>query len=374
MTPNRTLMVSAAFGGGHHQASQALGAALQARGQAVEYSDLVDFLSLPEKAVTLGIYRLWLQRSPEWYRAFYHWTDQPTEPKILTDSFGWLGIRGLTRVLAQAAPSAVISTFPTSVALAQTVRRQRRLRLLNALVVTDYRVHHHWARPEADLILVPTEEARGQMVDWGLPRHKVEVTGIPISARFAELRGADRFALREQFGLDPHRPVLLVSGGGQGSYAALGALLQELGHLGRPVQVVIPASAQGPAVTQLGGATLHWLGYTTKFPELMAACNVLVGKAGGLTVAEALALGVPMVVYAPIPGQEEYNADFLVRSGAALWARQARDIRGAVLRALDEDGAARLSQAAREISRPQAADQAADAVLCALESGQWSRA
>lgn len=63
-------------------------------------------------------------------------------------------------------------------------------------------------------------------------------------------------------------------------------------------------------MTQHGGATLHQLGHTSDFPELLAASDLVVGKAGGLTVAEATTLGVPQVIHQPIPGQEEHNADY----------------------------------------------------------------
>ncbi|MFD1730309.1 glycosyltransferase [Deinococcus malanensis] len=89
----------------------------------------------------------------------------------------------------------------------------------------------------------------------------------------------------------------------------------------------------------------------------------MVGKAGGLTVAEATALGVPMVVFGPIPGQEEHNADFLERHDAGVWVRERRDLRGTVLRALDAEEHERMSRCARAVGRPDAADRVAAALL-----------
>ncbi|WP_415786250.1 glycosyltransferase, partial [Deinococcus saxicola] len=119
----------------------------------------------------------------------------------------------------------------------------------------------------------------------------------------------------------------------------------------------------GRGIQQVGGATVHELGHTDDFPELLAASDLVVGKAGGLTVAEATALGVPQVIHAPIPGQEEYNAAYLERCGAGLWAHDLSELRPAVLRALDTDEHARLSACARRISVPDAADRVAAALL-----------
>lgn len=361
----RALILSASFGSGHHQANDALDRALRAAGVNLRarHADFIAYLNAFERAVTVGTYAAWLRYAPGMYKAFYEWTDQETEPRALTGTFGWLGLRGMLRDLRAVRPEVVVSSFPTPVALAHTARQRLGADFLNALVVTDYRVHHHWARPEAELLMVANEEAREQMARWRIPDANVAVTGIPIAPAYRALIRADRTALREQHGLKPGEPLILVSGGGTGTYRALNRVLDELANLGRRVQVLVLAGARGRGVTRVGGATIHALGFTTAFPELLAASDLVVGKAGGLTVAEATALGVPLVIFEPIPGQEEHNADYLLRHGAGLWARELTDVRPAVLRALDPDEHARLSAHARAISVPDAADRVAAALL-----------
>lgn len=365
VTELRALILSASFGSGHHQANDALDRALRARGVPLQarHADLLRYLNPVERGVTAGTYAAWLRYAPGMYRAFYDWTDRETEPRALTGTFGVLGLRGMCRDVAALRPEAVMSSYPTPVALAHTARTRLGLDFLNALVVTDYRVHHHWARPEAELLMVATEEARAQMSRWRIPAENVVVTGIPIAPAYRALIGADRAALREKHGLRPDEPLILVSGGGTGSYRALSRVLGELSALGRRVQVLVLAGARERGVTRVGGATLHALGFTTDFPELLAASDLVVGKAGGLTVAEATTLGVPLIVHEPIPGQEEHNADYLLRHGAALWARGLADVRPAVLRALDPDEHARLSANATALSVPDAADRVATALL-----------
>ena len=361
--PLRALIVSASFGSGHHQANGALDDALRDLGVPLDarHADLLKYMSTPERVITAGTYDLWLRHMPGVYRAFYHLTDTDRAPTA--QAFGWLGYPAMRRDVLEVRPEVVVSSYPTPVALAHNVRRRTGTDFLNGLVITDYRVHQHWARAEADLLMVPNEEAREQLARWRIPDDRVEVTGIPIARVYRDLIGADRAALRAKHGLDPELPLILMSGGGTGSYRALPQVLRELGNLGRRVQVLVLAGADGHGVARVGGATLHRLGFTTSFPELLAASDIVVGKAGGLTVAEATTLGVPLVVHAPIPGQEEFNTDYLERHGAALWARTLADVRPAVLRALDADERARMSCAARLVSRPDAAEQVARVLL-----------
>ncbi|CAM3575762.1 glycosyltransferase [Deinococcus frigens] len=364
-SPLRALFVGASIGSGHHQAQTAVQQALTGRGTAVQglQSDVVGYLSAAERSWTVDLYAFELRHAPWLYEAFYHGTDHDRSFSMIEFFCRWVGLKGMRRDLALTQPELVLSSYWSSVPLAHHVQRHTGQSFINALIVTDYRAHRHWIRHEADLVMVATEQTAQQMIERGLDSRKLEVTGIPISARFSALIGTDRAALRVRYGLRPDVPLLLVSGGGTGSYPALGRVLGELGSLGRRVQVLVLAGARDRGIQQVGGATVHELGHTDDFPELLAASDLVVGKAGGLTVAEATALGVPQVIHAPIPGQEEYNAAYLERCGAGLWAHDLSELRPAVLRALDTDEHARLSACARRISVPDAADRVAAALL-----------
>lgn len=369
-TPLRAFEFSAAFGGGHAQASAALVAALRRRVPLELFEgDFVSYLSWFHRLYTADLYTYWLKYHPDGYRRFYEWTDRASEPKAITTTFHYLGLGGLTRDLRVARPELVLSSFPTNVALADTARRRMRLHFLNSILVTDYYSHHHWARPQADLLMVATAQTKREMHGWGLDPARVVVTGIPIRSQFRELIGADPRPIRERYGLDPELPLLLVSGGGRGTYRDLPRLLSVLPNLGRRVQVLLLAGGGEPGVQQLGGATIHRLGYSDALPELMAAADLVVGKAGGLTVAESTALGVPMVVFGPIPGQEEHNARWLTRHAAGRWPQDHSELRRDLLRLLDPEVRAAHSVQARALSVPDAADRAAAALLDAMQNG-----
>jgi processive 1,2-diacylglycerol beta-glucosyltransferase len=377
-TPLRVFEFSAAFGGGHAQASDALSLALQdLRPDLIRtQGDFVSYLNRFERLWTLDLYSYWLEYAPGGYRWFYNWTDREQEPKFITSTFNYLGLPGLLRDMTAAGPGLVLSSFPTNVALADTARRRLAQHFLNALVITDYRVHHHWARPEADLLLVATEQAREQLLhwgkQWGLDERRVAVSGIPISKRFTPLldRTPGQVAeLRIKHGLDPHIPLLVVSSGGKGTYPTLNRLLSVLSGLGRRVQVIVTSGRGALGAERVGGATILRTGYTEAFPELLAAADLVVGKAGGLTVAETTALGVPMVVYEPIPGQEEYNAEYLLGHGAGLWPKDVNALRRSLLQVLDPGERAGFSHNARVLGVPDAADRGAKAVLAALDAG-----
>ena len=365
--------MSVSLGAGHDQAQRAVQEAFARRGVELsgEARDSVEYLSPFERSFTVDLYEFELRYAPWLYRGFYWLTDQDQPWNVISQMFTWLGMGAFKAELRRVRPEVVINSFWAPAAVCDTLRARGELGGLNTLIVTDYRTHRHWARPETDLIMVAAEETREQMIARGVPPAQVVVTGIPISLAFGELLGADRAALRAELaaelGLDAGAPWLLLSGGGRGHYRVLREVLLELGNLGRRVVVLVPASPQGDAREELGGAMVRHLPFRLDLPRLLAACDLAVGKAGGLTVAEAAALGVPLLVYRPIPGQEEYNADFLERHGAGRWARHRAQLRPLLLGMLEPAEHARLSAGARAVGRPDAADRVAEAILARLE-------
>jgi processive 1,2-diacylglycerol beta-glucosyltransferase len=119
------------------------------------------------------------------------------------------------------------------------------------------------------------------------------------------------------------------------------------------------------------GPELRVLGYTNAMHELMAAADLMVGKPGGLTTTEARAVGLPMVLLQPIPGQEERNADMLVSLGAAVRAQRATDAGPAVAAIIGDPARLRSMRiAASAAGNPRAAFDVAAGISALLAQGQ----
>jgi processive 1,2-diacylglycerol beta-glucosyltransferase len=169
---------------------------------------------------------------------------------------------------------------------------------------------------------VALEETKVHLQCLGVPSERVTVSGIPIDPQFQP--PADRRATRLERGLDPDLPTFLVSAGALGVSPAEG-VVEAMQRLNRPVQLIVVCGkneAMQTNIAALGAKSqvvkTHVLGYTTEMHLWMAAADVFIGKPGGLTTSEALAIGLPMVVVSPIPGQEERNSDHLLELGIAI--------------------------------------------------------
>lgn len=221
-----------------------------------------------------------------------------------------------------------------------------------AAVITDFRAHPYWIAG-GDLYIASTPESAADLARRGVAPGSVRVCGIPIDPSFA--RPLPREEARRRLGLKSG-PVLLVSGGsrGLGRLPATARLLsrslpeaQILALCGSNQELFEELLEQDlPGVRPLPQAA------PGRMRELLAAADLLVGKAGGLTAAEALACGTPMLIVDPIAGQEEANARWLEASGVGVWVKDINELPAAAVQTLKR--LPELQAKARELGRPDA--------------------
>jgi processive 1,2-diacylglycerol beta-glucosyltransferase len=187
-----------------------------------------------------------------------------------------------------------------------------------ASIVTDFEAHALWMEDGVNLYCVAAEETKARLVARGAEADEIVVTGIPISARFSQKIEAK--AVRRAMGLRDDLPVVLVPSGGFGM-GPVGRILEELDKVRGEFQTIVVTGRNAELRRELAGVDrkhpTHVLGFATNMHELMAVADLIITKPGGLTTSEALAMGKPLFVFNPIPGQEAANSDFLLERGAA---------------------------------------------------------
>jgi processive 1,2-diacylglycerol beta-glucosyltransferase len=248
-------------------------------------------------------------------------------------------------------------------------------RPFTATVVTDFEAHALWMEPVVDLYCVAAEETRARLLARGAAATDVAVTGIPVAAKFA--RPLDAAAVRKRHGLRDDLPVLLVLSGGFG-LGPVEAILGALGKVASPLQIVVVCGRNEALRARVALCDrkhpMHVLGFVTDMQDWMAAADLIVTKPGGLTSSEALALGRPLLIVNPIPGQEAANSDFLLEHGAAVKVNRIDDLPAKVARLLGSDQLAKLAEAARALGRPQAAQEVCARVFARIEPHDAARA
>ncbi len=377
----RIAVLHATAGSGHKRAAQALAGAVAAiEPQAVVREvDTLVYASRWYRGTYAASYNAMAAHAPLLWGALYHsWAAAPvnrsTAPMRL--ALDRLNLRRLVRVVEREHPDAVVCThFLPVEALAP--RRGRGLDAPLYCVITDFAAHPFWAFPHVDCYFVASQAVADEMAGHGVPRARIEVSGIPVDPRFGQTIG--RAAARARFGFDPERPLVLVMGGG-GGVGPLSGLAERLVHLDLGMRVMVVCGTNARLRDQLdhlpSGRTgrIRTLGFTNEVDVLLEAADVVVGKAGGLTCSEALIKRVPLVVFKPTPGQEVRNARFLANAGAAVHAESIDEVAATVDRWRHDPAAReRVREAQARIARPDAAEAIARRVLADLKAGSRAR-
>jgi processive 1,2-diacylglycerol beta-glucosyltransferase len=227
------------------------------------------------------------------------------------------------------------------------------------VVVTDFDLHGMWVVPDMAGYFAANDEVAFRMRARGIDAATIHATGIPIMPAFALAQ--DRTACAAEFGLDPKRKTILLMGGGAG-LGGLDEVAARLLAIEADFQLVALAGRNAKALERLQALARAYpgrlvaQGFTDRVERLMGACDLVITKPGGLTTSECLALGRPMIVHAPIPGQEERNCDYLLEQGAAVKAVDTIALDWRVRKLLaDPPRLAGLAERARTLGRPHAA-------------------
>jgi len=358
----RILIATVTAGGGHLQAAAALEEAWTTLHPADEVKrvDLLDLVPKLQRKVYADGYVKLIAHAPELYELIFKKTDNPKRLRELGTfrrRFAEHTNRKFVRLLKQFAPDAVLCTHFLPLEVLDAVKSKSGDHPpFVVCVVTDYEAHALWMEPAVDLYCVATDETKGRLVARDVDSVRVAVTGIPIGARFSQTIDAN--AVRRRCGLRDDLPTVLVLGGGFGM-GPMAEILDSLDHVEREFQIVVVAGRNVELRRELAAHDrrhpTHVLGFVSNMHEMMSVADLIVSKPGGLTTAEAMALGKPLFILNPIPGQETANSDFLLERGAAAKANRVEDLPFRIDRLLGSPKLVEMAASARAIGRPGAA-------------------
>lgn len=368
----RVLILSASAGSGHVRAAAAIEQICRTRSVIAEVRN-VDALTYTNQLFRRFYSKFYFQlmrNMPTLLGWFYDNLDEPWKTERMRLMLSRLNTRPLVRMIRDFDPDITICTHFLPAEIISYLIAKEAIQARLSIVVTDLDVHAMWLSRQFHHYFVALPESREHLVMTGLPAGRITVSGIPVDQAFAQLQ--DRLELCSRHGVDPALPLVLVSMGAVGKVVA-DDMVRILNHLQTPCQVAFICGNHQEVEQRLREQLLaitpkavrfRVVGQTKVMHEWMKMATLLIGKPGGLTVAECLTVGLPMVIFMPIPGQEERNSDHLLERGAAVKCNQITTLAFKVDELLsDPPRLQRLQEAARGLGRPHAAEVVVDTLL-----------
>lgn len=317
----RVLILSGGTGAGHVVAARAVEHELAHAGFLVEHLDAYAFVSKPARWAYTQLHLGLLEFVPELYGPLY---ERGSHSRFLARVQRRLTKQSrvaFARALARSRPDVIFVTHALGCALAAPLKVAWGFRL--AVLTTDYRAHAFQVHPGVDHYCASHAWAAADLVAAGIASDRIEVTGIPLRLQFDAVPTKD--SARAALGLKSSHPVVLVTRGGMAAGTETVELLQAL--LKSPelrfcaIVAVLGDRLRSYRLVERGIAPTKRLRIERFVPNMemfLAAADVVVGKAGGLSSTETFSVGRPLVIYAPNGGIETANVTRFVSAGAAV--------------------------------------------------------
>jgi len=344
----KILIISSDTGGGHRSAAAAIVAGVQKFFDGQSYAVRVVKAVEDSHKITAKLVHFynWLLRNRQHWMKYLYWFVNRFRPE--TREFVQKRCIGyVVELFERWCPHVVVSVHPLTQHIFARVLKELKLadRIPLVSVVTDpyYGFWKGWACDDVTLYLVASDEARRQLIDYGISPQRIKISGMPVHPKFAYPGEEAAQAARKALGLDPDKFTVFVNAGWEGG-GNIPQIFRELVRGQLEVQAIFLAGknealrANAESLAQDASFPIKVIGYSEHVEQLMGAANVMISKLGGLTTFEALACRLPIIgdaITEPMP-QEAATASLIVKRGAGVLLRRAGDIVPVVRRMVED--------------------------------------
>ena len=377
----RILVLTADAGFGHRSAANAVAAAITDLYGPMCHVDIVNPLEDRRAPFFLrdsqSDYDKMVRNMPELYRLGYNTSDATVPATIVEQALIVLLFEVMRDLVRSHHPDVIVTTYPLYQAPLRAVLTVTRSTVPVMVVVTDLAtVHRLWFGSGVDVTFVPTDIVRDLALESGLQAENLQVTGIPVNPKIVRDSRSPQ-EIRAKLGLDPHLTTVIAVGSRR--VDRLVETLEVINHFGRPMQLIVAAGKDEVLFEQLQQINWHipvsLHEYYANIPELMKASDLIICKAGGLVVTEALACGKPLMLIDAIPGQEKGNADYVITNGAGDLCLSTMEVLETLSHLMmdDQQLLCRRTENAQRLGRPNAAFDIAETVWQAAQRSALDR-
>lgn len=319
----KLLILSVSAGGGHINAAEAIKthAKLNIPNSEVKIIDTIKYINPFLDKLIIGSYLKSIRLYPTIFGLLYNYTENDGGLTTISEKFNDLMSSKVLTLISKFNPDLIISTHPFSTGMLSILKSKNKLNKPNITIMTDYAPHSSWIHPNVDAYVVATDEMRKDMALRGVNSNKIFPLGIPVHPDF--LHNEDRIKILLDLDLDPNKFTLLLMGGSLGMGKIL-EVYRQISDIPMDFQIIAIAGNNKKLLNSLKKAVMisnkptKIVGFSDNINNFMKCADLLITKPGGLTISEAIISNLPLAIFSAIPGQEEKNAEFLLKHDLAI--------------------------------------------------------
>lgn len=318
MDKNKKIIITTApFGNGHKMVATALKNSFIKKGYKNIY--VIDLFTEAHPIITKQIKSAYIRsyNFSSTYSFLFYGVEKLVDKKIM-DVYKSFGYKKLKNIVNSINPDVIINTFP--ILATDKVKKELNSNIPVFNIVTDFYIHKLWISKEVDKYYVASNEIKEELLKMNIPVQKTVVTGIPIREAFEDYENIS--ILYNKYSFNPKKNIILINAGAFGVLKDIPKLCINLCKNDN-VQVVVVCGKNNllrDELNNINKSNLKVFGFIDKIDELYKISTCMITKSGGITLSEALAVQLPLILFRPTAGQENENAVYFEKKGAAFIA------------------------------------------------------
>ena len=337
------LILSASTGGGHMRASKAIESYMikQDKDINVKIVDSLLYISpILNKTITSGYVYL-ATKTPKLYGKLYDLSNKDRKFSNFVTRINNIFANKLLPLIDDFKPDVIITTHPFPTEMVSRLKLKNEINIPLICIMTDYAPHKAWLSEKVDAYIVANDDMVAKMVAQGVSEEHIYPYGIPVDEVFFEEE--EKQLVLEELNLDKNLPTILMMAGSFG-VANVFDIYANIIDIDFDFQIILVTGKNKKLYNQfeevVGNSPKNTklIYFTNEINKFMQASDIIITKPGGLTVTEALACNIPMAIFDAIPGQEEENAEFLIKHNMAVRISDGNSCREAIVRLLEDNG------------------------------------
>lgn len=335
----KVLILSESTGGGHMRASQAIENYMTQHNKDINVK-IVDSLlyisPILNKTVTSGYVYL-ATKTPKLYGKLYDLTNKEHKLANFVTRLNNIFANKLLPLIDDFKPDVIITTHPFPTEMVSRLKSKNEINIPLICIMTDYAPHKAWISDNVDAYIVANDDMVTKMITEGVDSKSIYPYGIPVDEVFFEEK--EKQLVIDELGLDKNLPTILMMAGSFG-VSNVFDVYENIIDIDLDFQIILVTGKNQKLynhfekVVEESSKKTKLIYFTNEINKLMQASDIIITKPGGLTVTEALACNIPMAVFDAIPGQEEENADFLLKHNMAVRISDGNSCREAIVELL----------------------------------------
>ncbi|WML36577.1 glycosyltransferase [Clostridium sp. OS1-26] len=320
----KVLILSVSAGGGHGHAAGAIKDYIKLNDSSsdVKIVDTLKYINPIIDKVVIGSYLKTIKITPSLYGKLYsHSEEDYGLATTISSKFIEIMAYKLLPLLDEYNPDVLICTHSFSTEMVSVMKSKYKVVIPAISVITDYYSHSSWLHSHIDAYVVSNCDMVEDIVNKGISRNAIHDLGIPVKPCFIEKY--DKSDTLKELDLAEDKTTILIMGGSLGM-GKITDLYEKLVTIKKDIQIIVITGNNKKLYQDLtrlkefSPKETRIIGFTNKVNKYMQACDLLLTKPGGLTITEALICEIPLGLFSPIPGQEEKNAQFLLKHNLAV--------------------------------------------------------